>query len=277
MSNIFFDNDCLFIRKGIKFHRINLKSKEIYSKDFFKKDGQARSFKIYDNLIFCKDFCDFYILTKNFELIHHIRLGSDLTTDICGFDIDEKNIYVGIRDGNLAIINRLTFEVIYFKISDYSSWDMIASDKLYVGLVSGELMIINKDNLEDNLTINLHKNNLRSLYKFNEKLYTASQDLSIKCLDLKSFKVEKTKRSAHKKMFKLIGVYKDALISVSHPCYETVLWNLNDFEIIETINLGRWDMELFEDNIYFIDRFNNLGYINLNTKEKIVIEEYQDL
>ena len=63
-----------------------------------------------------------------------------MSSDICALGQDENNVYVAIRNGDFAVINKSTGEVKKHPISESSMWDMIISDYIYAGNVDGDLI-----------------------------------------------------------------------------------------------------------------------------------------
>jgi len=74
--------------------------KKLNENQIYTKDGSARSFIMDKNYIYCKDFIHLHIINKKTlkaEII--LKLGADLSSDICGMTVDNNYIYIGIRNG----------------------------------------------------------------------------------------------------------------------------------------------------------------------------------
>lgn len=228
----------------------------IQSKEVFDKEGKSRSFIIDGNSIYMKDFCVLYEYDKkSLSLLNKWTLGTDLSSDINKIDSDNQNVYASIRNGTLAVINKSSKEVIYYKISDYSMWDyLVTPDCLYAGNVNGDLLIIGKDDFKVLQSIHLHKKNLKSLYLLNDSIFTASQDLSMKVVDIKNLEIKLEVKNCHKKMFAIIGNCKNYIVTTSPPCGQTKIWNRNDLSLCDTLPFSSWNMIMIGNSLLFDDR-----------------------
>lgn len=228
----------------------------VQSKEVFNKKGKSRDFIIDGNSIYMKDFCALYEYDKNsLSLLNKWILGTDLSSDINKIDNDNQNVYASIRNGTLAVINKSSKDVIYYKISEYSMWDYIVTpDYLLAGSVNGELIIIGKNGFNVLQSIHLHKKNLKSLYLFNDLIFTASQDLSMKIVDIKNLEMKLEVKNCHKKMFAIIGSYKNHIVTTSPPCGQTKIWNRNDLTLCDMLPFSSWNMIMVDNSLLFDDR-----------------------
>ncbi len=228
----------------------------INSKEVFNKNGKSREFIIDGNSIYIKDFCDLYEYDKNtLTLLHKWVLGTDLSSDINKLGSDYKNIYASIRNGSLAVIDKISKKIISYKVSDYSMWDyIVTSDYLYAGNVNGEFLVIDKNDFTVLQRTHLHKKNLKSLLLLNNVIFTASQDLSMKAVDINSLKLKLEAKKCHKKMFAIVGNYQNHIITTSPPCGETKIWNKNDFSLCEILPFASWNMIMKDNSLLFDDR-----------------------
>lgn len=89
--NMAVDGQFLYIRCKRVMHKYNLTDMSLATQNIiFKKDGKARGFAIYDNLIFLTDFCDLYILNKN---------------DLQGSNIDKRWDKFGLEEAKAKLTN----------------------------------------------------------------------------------------------------------------------------------------------------------------------------
>ena len=101
---------------------------------------------------------------------------------------------------------------------------------LIAGTVSGQLLLIDKATFAIEKKLILGTQNIRSLWIDNQLLYAAGQDKKIYKINLSEFEIDGIKKNAHKKMFDCIGLYKNMLITVSHPSSEIILWDKETLE-----------------------------------------------
>jgi hypothetical protein len=225
----------------------------INSKEVFHKNGKSRAFIIDGNSIYMKDFCMLYEYDKNTFIVQHKwKLGTDLSSDINALGSDKNNIYASIRNGTLAVINKVSREISYHKVTNYSMWDIVVTPYyLYAGNVNGDFLIIEKNSFTVEDSIPLHKKNLKSLLLLNDTFFTASQDLSMKAVDINSLQLKLVAKKCHKKMFTIVGIYQNYIITTSPPCGETKIWNINDFFLCETLPFASWNMIIIGNSLFF--------------------------
>ncbi len=214
-------------------YRIDKESKTIaYKKEIFEKDGAARILIADENRIFVSDFCTLYILNEvDFEIICKLKLGENLSSDICGMTADGKNIYCSVRNGKIITVDKKTFNTDTYNISDSSMWEIQTYDNgLLCGTVDGQLLLLNRDTMSMEKKLILSKQNIRSLYVNGTILYAACQDKKLFKIDLSKFEIIQFQKNVHKKMFDCIGLYDNMLLTVSYPCGEIALWDMNSLE-----------------------------------------------
>lgn len=257
LSIVRLDN-CLYALSGKKIMKINKNNGSVLgSFDFFENEGLSRSLIVDDKYLYCKDFCTFYVIDKNtLASIKQLKLGVDLSSDICGMTLDRNNIYACIRNGEVAVINKNhEFEVAYHKVSDSSIWD-ISNYKsfLYAGNVEGSLLVLDKSNLKKIYNIKSHKQNLRSIFINDDRIITASQDKSIIVRDRDTLDIQCERKGAHKRMFWIAGVWNNYLLTISYPCGEIKFWFIDSLKLIKTIPLqgGLTGETLIDGNIIYI-------------------------
>ncbi|MDE5598283.1 MAG: hypothetical protein K2J04_10670, partial [Lachnospiraceae bacterium] len=235
----------------------------ICQKTIFEKEGLSRKLTADDEQIFIYDFCTLYVLNqKNYELIGKWQLGNDLSSDICGMAVDNDTIYCSIRNGKIITLDRKSYLIKEFIVSESSMWSIKIYDSYLVcGTVDGKLLLLDKSNLSIEKELVLGKKNIGSLYIDGETLYAAGHDGKLFKIRLRNFEVETSMKNVHKKMFDCAGICEDMLVTISYPCSEIALWNKDTLEKIKVINAplklsGRTHIE---NNFMYISSRNILG------------------
>ncbi len=258
--------DCMCGKNLFKIDKCS--GKIIWQKTIFDKDGLSRKLVADDEHIFIYDFCTLYVLRqKNYELIGKWQLGNDLSSDICGIAVDNNTIYCSIRNGKIITLDRQSYMIREYIVSESSMWSVKIYDPYLVcGTVNGELLLLNKSNLSVEKKLVLGRKNIGSLFINAQTLYAAGHDGKLFKINMRSFEVGTSIKNAHKKMFVCAGIFKDMLVSVSYPCSEVALWNKDTLEKIKVINIplklsGRAHIEnsfmyISSRNILGIDRIN---------------------
>ena len=131
----------------------------ICKKVIFEKEGFSRKLIADDEQIFIYDFCMFYVFSqKNYELLGKWQLGNDLSSDICGMAVDKDTIYCSIRNGKIITIDRQSYLIKEFNVSDSSMWSIKTYDKYLVcGTVDGKLLLLDKTDFSIEKTLVLGK------------------------------------------------------------------------------------------------------------------------
>jgi len=229
--NIATDGQFLYIRCKRTMLKYRLDDMNLLAENvIFKKDGKARNFSVCEKYIFLTDFCDLYILdNSNLHVIEVIRLGEDLSSDLGVVRFDERKAYINIRNGKMAVIDIETFTVKNFSISDSSSWDhTIVGKHIYTGTVNGKLIETNKCSVQQVRNIDLGKKNIYSVFHHNGTLYTVSQDMTIKTVNVDTFEIVCVAKKAVKGMTRILGVHNDLLIIADRGIS---LWDIRSFEL----------------------------------------------
>ena len=252
-------------------YKIDRETKTIaYKKEIFEKDGLARILIADENRIFISDFCTLYVLNEeNFEIVVKMKLGEDLSSDICGMTVDDKKIYCSIRNGKIITVDKNSFDKNEYNISDASMWRLKVYDKyLLCGTVDGQLLLLDRNTMSAEKKIILSKQNVRSLYVNGTILYAACQDKKLFKIDLSKFEIIEFQKNVHKKMFDCVGSFDNMLVTVSYPCSEISLWDINTLEkrkeIIIPLSLsGNACVE--ENKLYITSRnIYGVGIVYLN-------------
>ncbi|MCH5263113.1 MAG: hypothetical protein J1F42_09380 [Lachnospiraceae bacterium] len=235
----------------------------IHRKVIFDKEGLSRKLIADDEQIFIYDFCMFYIFSQqDYELLGKWKLGSDLSSDICGLAVDQDTIYCSIRNGKIITVDRQSHLIKEFIVADSSMWSINTYDKYLVcGTVDGKLLLLDKSTLSIERTLVLGKKNIGSLYIDGETLYAASHDGKLYKISMMNFDIDTSIKNAHKKMFDCVGIYKDMMATVSYPCSEIALWDKNTLEKKKEINtpLKLSGRAYIEDDFMYISSRNLTG------------------
>lgn len=263
---------CIDCMCGKNLVKIDKYSREIIcQKTVFEKEGLSRKLTADDEQIFVYDFCTLYVLSqKNYELIGKWQLGNDLSSDICGMAVDNDTIYCSIRNGKIITLDRKSYLIKEFIVSESSMWSIKTYDSYLVcGTVDGKLLLLDKSTFSIEKELVLGKKNIGSLYIDGEILYAASHDGKLFKINMKNFTIETSMKNVHKKMFDCAGICEDMLVTVSYPCSEIALWNKDTLEKIKVINTplklsGRTHIE---NNFMYISSRNILGIDRIKLSE----------
>ena len=253
--------DCICGNKVVKIEKST--GKVILESILFEKEGFSRNLMATESQIIIRDFCMLHILDKaNYSVLSSLSLGTDLSSDICGMTVDENHIYALIRNGKIAVIDRVTFQIKTYDLANHSMWDIRTyKNALIGGSVDGKLLWINKDDMTISKSMDLAKQNVRSLVIETDIIYSASQDKKLSKIDLQEFHCITQKRNVHKKMFDCIGLFENNLLTVSYPCSEISFWDKDTLTLTKTINqpLSLSGNTWIEDDILYITSRNILG------------------
>ncbi len=261
--------DCMCGKDLIK---IDKHSRDIVcQKTVFEKEGLSRRLTADDEQIFVYDFCTLYVLSqKNYELLGKWQLGNDLSSDICGMAVDNDTIYCSIRNGKIITLNRQSYLIKEFIVSESSMWSIIIYDPYLVcGTVDGKLLLLDKSTLSIEKKLVLGKKNIGSLYIDGETLYAASHDGKLFKISMRNFEIETSMKNVHKKMFVCAAIYEDMLVTVSYPCSEIAFWNKDTLEKIRVINtpLKLSGCTHIENDFMYISSRNILGIDKVKLNE----------
>ena len=229
--------DCMCGKNLVKIDKYSRKI--LFQKPVFVKEGFSRKLIANDEQIFIYDFCTLYIFSqKNYELIGKWQLGNNLSSDICGMAVDRNTIYCSIRNGKIITIDRQSYLVNEFIVSEHSMWSIKTYDSYLVnGTTDGKVLLLDKSVISIEKELILGKKNIGSLYIDGETLYAAGHDGKLFKINMRNFEIESSMKNVHKKMFHCAGIYEDMLVTVSYPCSEIALWNKDTLEKIKVINI----------------------------------------
>ena len=231
------DIDCLCGKRLLKIDKYS--GDVICQKTLFEKEGLSRKLIADDTHLFIYDFCTLCVLRrKDYELIGKWRLGNDLSSDICGIAVDQDTVFCSIRNGRMMTLDRRTHLVKEFSVSDSSMWCVRPYGRhLICGCVDGKVLLLDKSTLARENSLTLGKKNVGSLLIDGDSLYAACHDGKLFQIDLGRLEVHASAHKAHRKMFACAGVYRDMLVSVSHPCSEIAFWKKDSLEKICVRNI----------------------------------------
>lgn len=243
----------------------------ICQKPVFEKEGLSRKLTADDEQIFIYDFCTLYVLSqKNYELMGKWKLGNDLSSDICGIAVDSNTIYCSIRNGKIITVDRKSYLVEEFSVSESSMWSIKTYGSYLVsGTVDGKVLLLDKLAISIEKELVLGKKNIGSLYFNEETLYAASHDGKLFKINMRNFEVEFLRKNVHRKMFDCAGIYEGMLVTVSYPCSEIAFWNKETLEKIKVMNipLKLSGQTYIENNFMYISSRNILGIDKIKLNE----------
>lgn len=216
-----------------------------YSRDIicqqavFEKEGVSRKLISDDKQIVVYDFCTLYVFSQNnFVLLGKWQLGNDVSSDICAIAMDQDTIYCSIRNGKIMTLDRRTYLLKEFIVSESSMWSIKLHNQYVIcGTVDGKLLLLDKSTLSLEKELVLGRKNIGSLYIDGETLYAASHDGKLFKININHFEIDSLTKKVHKKMFACAGIYRNMLVTVSFPCSEIALWNKDTLEKIREIHI----------------------------------------
>lgn len=229
--------DCMCGRELLRVRKDS--GEVVYRRAVFEKDGLSRKLTAHGGELFAYDFCMFYIFSRDgYELLGRWRLGEDLRSDICGMAADEDTAYCSIRGGKLAAIDRRSHRMKERQVSGSSMWSLMPyGGHLLCGTVDGRLLRLDKASLDTERELTLGKKNIASLFTDGHALYAAGQDGKLFKIGLHELETERTAKKAHRKMFRIIGTYRDMLATVSYPCSEIAFWDRDTLEKLRVLEV----------------------------------------
>lgn len=215
----------------------------ILQKTVFEKSGAARFFAENEKHIIIADFCTLHSFSKEtFGKENEVKIGNDLTSDICSLFADGGHAYCAIRNGGIAKVRIKDFQYEIYPTTDASIWEITCFDgMLYCGTVDGQILKIDKETMQIIQTAEVSKKNIKSIFKDGNRLFAASQDMKLYVLDLDTLDVLAVKRNLHKYMYYIAGTTDQTVVTVSHPASEIALW---DKETLENIRVIREPLRL---------------------------------
>lgn len=263
--------DCMCGKEMIKTDK---SGNVLFRKEIFEKDGLSRNLVADDNQIFLFDFCTLFIVNReSYDLLGKWELGVDLSSDIVGITFDENTVFCSVRNGKIVTLDRRSHEIKEFAVSQSSMWSIQTYGKyLICGTVDGKLLLLDKATLSVEKRLDLGQKNIRSFLIDGDIFYVSSQSGTLFKIDFTAFEVSLSRKNAHKKMFDCVGIYRDTIITVSHPCSELSFWDKETLEKRKTLNIplqlsGRGYIE--NDYLYLTSR-NLLGI------ERIELNEFEN-
>lgn len=203
----------------------------------FEKAGAARFYGENSRSIVIADFCTLHSFSREtFERENEIRLGNDLTNDICSLFVDGDTAYCAIRNGGIAKTQLADFTYERYPTSDASIWEISCFDGvLLCGTVDGHILKIDKETMRIVGDVTLSKKNIKSIHQDGSKLYAASQDMKLFVLDFETLDVLTVKRNIHKSMYYIAGSADRCIVTISHPASEISVWDKESLENIRVI------------------------------------------
>lgn len=241
----------------------------LLEKELFEKQGYSREMILSNKQLIIYDFCTLYILNQeDYEVINEFHLGNDLTSDICGIEVDEHKIYTSIRNGSIYVIHRDDNTLEQFSIFEHSMWAIRSNkNKLIAGSVDGQLLELNQDSMEVQSSLTLSNKNIRDLLFDQDLVYAACQNKSLYIVNYQQNILIRQVKNLHMKMFDIVGIDGDTIITISHPCSEIKVWTKDNFELIEKyiLPLSLSGKTYLDNNKIYISSRNikGLGIVHL--------------
>lgn len=204
----------------------------------FDKGGSARSFIMDGSYIYCQDFVHLHIIEKDtLDTISKLQLGTDLSSDICAMTMDERHVYAGIRNGGIVRIEKGNWmDWQHYPLSQSSMWDIkISGREIFAVNVQGQLLVIDTGSMSVDKVLQAHKQNAKSICVLDNMVVTASQDKSMAFWDRGTLEPVKVKKRTHKKAFRIVGVWKQNVMTVSFPCGEIKVWDMTTLDEKKTV------------------------------------------
>ena len=256
--NLAVDADRLYVRCKRTMHSYALKDMvQTAHAVIFKKDGKARGFSFFENGIFLTDFCDLYMLDKDsFQVSGVYRIGQDASSDLGVVRFGGSNAYLAMRNGGMAVMDVDTRAVSLHQPDDVSFWDFcITKDRIYAGTVRGELLEIDAQTVQVLRRVSLGKKNIYSVVPRGRRLYTVSQDASIKAVDMDALAVAAQAKKAVCGMARILGCYRDDLLVADSG--KVSVWRADTLQHRDTFDFPTGDYNkgivLAEDTLYGSD------------------------
>lgn len=186
-------------KSTIEGHRIEIQ------KEFFQKEGLSRGIVCDGNRVYCRDFCDFYVLdASTLQTVFESKLGTDLSSDICGITYDDTHIYASIRNGTLAKIDKETFMISFHTLTQTTFLLQPEGDRLYC-VAGGTLYVFNKNDQSLQTFVHVHK--VCEGFIMNDiHIMTAGKDKLVLLDKLTLHNIKEIKKP-HKFSFQIVGFY----------------------------------------------------------------------
>ncbi len=235
--NMAVDEQCLYVRCKRAMYQYDLQDMRLTAQNVvFQKDGKARGFAIYGEVVFLTDFCDLYILRKeDLQVIKHVRIGENLSSDLGAVCFDSQKAYISIRNGKMAVMDMDTWQYQTHDVCDASFWDhCVAGNRIYAGTVRGELLEIAADSMSIRRKTALCKKNIYSVVWHDGLMYTVSQDMTIKAADVDTFETICTVTKAVKGMAKILGVFEQYLVVADSG--KVTVWDRHTLQHCDTLD-----------------------------------------
>lgn len=209
----------------------------VLQRTVFEKSGAARFYGENSRKIVVSDFCTLHLFSKEtFERENEIKIGNDLSSDICSLFSDDEYAYCAIRNGGIAKLKLADFHYEIYPTSNASIWEITGAGSLLIcGTVDGHVLIIDKETMQIVKDAAISKKNIKSIHKNGKKLYCASQDMKLYVLDSETLDVLAVKRNVHKYMYYIAGFTAGCLVTVSHPASEISIWNMDTLENLHVL------------------------------------------
>lgn len=235
--NMVADGQFLYIRCKRSLYKYDFISKCIVAQNvIFRKDGKSRNLAVCEKYVIITDFCDLLVVDKNgLDIVATMRLGTDLSSDLGILRCDNHNAFINIRNGRMAVMDLVTLSVKSYDICEESSWEhCVVGEHIYTGTINGNLIKTDKATMQPLWRTAICKKNIYSIVYDEGLLYTVSQDMTIKAVDIQTLEIVRSVSRAVKGMARIIGIYRDSLVIANS---DISLWDKHQLVLQERIKI----------------------------------------
>lgn len=183
-------------------------------------DGRFSFFA--DDYIFLVSVQNLYVIDKNdfvsknvVTLKEAFDLGGKYpTSDLGGvFHFNNSKVYISVRNGWIYILDIVKKEVEKIQIYPHSCWQVFdIGDRFYFGTVKGELIEMDKSNLQIMRKTKISQTNLASMAIYDDKFYTIARDERIRVIDIATHEVIHMTNKVVGTQATLAGIYNNCLL-----------------------------------------------------------------
>ncbi|MCW8838786.1 MAG: hypothetical protein OQK11_08805, partial [Thiovulaceae bacterium] len=197
---------------------------------------EIKDIKITDKEIFVATYGAIKVYGKSYaKLKYEVEIRGDVWVN--SLVVSENKVFAALSNGNINVYSKTLRLMKIIKVDSLPILQVKKySDKLVSSSSSGRIKIFNASTYEKLKTLKEHQWDVGAIYIDGDKLYSGSDDYSIKIWDLNTGKLERTIKSAHSGTINDIIIYKDKLISASDD--KTI--------VIRDIKTGKFIRELLK-------------------------------
>jgi outer membrane protein assembly factor BamB len=141
----------------------------------------------------------------------------------------------------MAVMDIETREFGKYEICNSSSWEHnVIGNRIYTGTVNGELIETDTNDMQLVRKKEICKKNIYSVTYHNGIIYTVSQDMTIKAVNMETFDITCVAKKAVKGMTKILGIYNDLLVIADGGIS---LWDIHTLQLVNrfTFPMGQFN------------------------------------